>query len=60
MTALITKYGKVKGFFPDPTNPYYDIGLTYMEWEFDGKQFDISAMGITFRGEDDFEPTTTS
>jgi len=37
MTALITKYGKVKGFFADPSNPYYDIGLTYMEWEFDGK-----------------------
>jgi len=50
ITAQYTKYGTVKGFWADPSNPYADIGLKYLEWDRIDSEFEISALGLKFRG----------
>lgn len=61
LTALRNKYGDVKGFFTGPDSPYYNDGLKFINWhQIEEKgitKFNISAMGITFVGKDDFLPS---
>jgi len=49
----------VLGFKTGEDCPYYEDGLTFMEWnEIDG-EFKISALGLIFVGNDTFLPEYT-
>lgn len=59
LDALRNKRGVVLGFKTGEDNPYLKDGLTFLEWEEKDDQFKISALGLTFVGNDTFLPDYT-